>query len=95
MSRRMNLLTKAVNTTTSSTIKLQTVDVLVSYGGVFSGATVSLELLEQGEWETVTDGVFTSPGQRLLQLAQGIEVRAVVAGGDGSTDVNLSVSPRY
>lgn len=94
MSRRINLLTAAANTTTTQRT-LQTVDVLVSYGGTFDGATVSLQILEQGNWEVVTDGVFTAPGQRLLQLAQGIEVRAVVTGAGGSTSVNLSISPRY
>ncbi len=95
MSARTKMLTNAVNAHTSATYKVQSVDVLISYGGVFDGGSVTLNMLEQGNWEPITDGVFTSPGQKLLQIAQGIEIQAVTSGGGGSMAVNLSMLPRY
>lgn len=95
MNPRNNILTGAGNGETSKEVTIQSVDVLVSYGGTFDGGTITLEMLEQGNWEAVTEGTFTTPGQKLLQLAQGVELRATTSGGGGSMAVNLSTLPRY
>lgn len=95
MSKRINVLTNAANSITTTDHMLTTTDVLVSYGGNFDGGTVTLNILEQGNWEPITDGAFTSAGQKLLQLAQGVEIQAVTSGGGGSMSVNLSIAPRY
>ncbi len=95
MSKRINILTGAANAVTTPSHTVTTVDVLVSYGGVFDGGTITLNMLEQGEWEPIIDGAFTGAGQKLLQLAQGVELQAVTSGGGGSMAVNLSIAPRY
>jgi hypothetical protein len=95
MSRRVNILKGTATAATSGNFKMSTVDVLMSYGGVFDGGSITLNMYEQGNWEPVTDGTFTAAGQKLLQLAQGIEIQAVTSNGGESMEVNLSASPRY
>lgn len=94
MSRKL-ILSGAANAVTTSGYQIVSADVLVSFGGTFGGASITLEMLEQGAWEPVTEGVFTAAGQKLLHLAQGAEVRAKTSGGGGTTSVNLSIIPRY
>jgi hypothetical protein len=95
MKSRINLLTQASGNITTKERELLATDVLVSYGGNFDGATITLQILEQGSWEPVTDGIFTAPGQKLLQLAYGIEIRAVITSAGANTSLNLSISPRH
>ena len=95
MSKIKKLLTGSGNNVTTGPHPLASADVLVSFGGTFGGVAISLEMLEQGNWEPVTDGIFSQSGQKLLHLALGAKLRAVTSGGDGTTSVNLSLYPRY
>jgi hypothetical protein len=94
MSKKL-ILSGAANGATTTGYQIVSADVLVSFGGTFGGATITLEMLEQGSWEPVTEGVFTASGQKLLHLAQGAEIRALTTGGSGTTALNLSIMPRY
>jgi hypothetical protein len=89
------LMTGAGNNATTGYHSVVSADVLVSFGGTFGGVAITLEMLEQGNWEPVTEGVFSQSGQKLLHLALGAQIRAVTSGGDGTTSVNLSIYPRY
>lgn len=93
--RTKYLLTNAPADSTSKPHKMVTGEALLSWGGTFAGETVTLETNEQGNWEPVTNGVFTSAGQRVLRLAQDIEVRAVVSNGGGTPSINVSLTPRF
>ncbi len=95
MGATKKLLTNTANNVTTGPYPLVSADVLVSFGGTFGGAAITLEMLEQGNWEPVTEGLFSASGQKLLHLALGAKVRAVTSGGDGTTSLNLSIYPRY
>ena len=69
-------------------------DVTLSYGGVFSGESITLYILLNGSYEPIENGVLTAAGQRIRGAGIGATIKAVVSSGGGSPSINLSATMR-
>lgn len=95
MSNTKTILKEAGKNVTTNAIRLDTDNGLLSWGGTFSGETISIQVREQSGWEPVIDGVFSAAGQKILRLARGREIRAVTSNGAGTPSLNMSLSARF
>lgn len=68
---------------------------MVTFDGVFGGATASLEMRRVGTtpWISLaSDTVSTEPSAFVLYLISGDEIRVAITGATGTTSINCRVS---
>ena len=95
MSTKISILKGAGKDVTTDPIETRSDNGLLSWGGTFSGETITLQVWEQTGWEPVTGAVFSAAGQQLLKLAKGKRIRAVTSNGAGTPSLNMSLESRF